>query len=291
MHVGYLGAGRMAAPMIRNLLADGHSVSVWNRSADKTAPLVAAGAQAAATPAAACPAGGIVLSCLADDAALEAVCADGSVAGALGAGGVHVAMATVSAACTTALAAAHADAGAVYLAAPILGRPDAVAARVQSFLLAGPDPDAARVLPLLEQLGKQVFRFGAEPAAASVAKINFNFLIAAAVEAMAEAFAVVEKSGLDPRAFLDMVTGSAFGCPLYQNYGRMLVEQDWDDAAFTLRLGLKDVRLASASASAVDARMRLGELLEARFEAALEAGLGDKDWTAVGIDIRREAGL
>jgi 3-hydroxyisobutyrate dehydrogenase-like beta-hydroxyacid dehydrogenase len=178
-----------------------------------------------------------------------------------------------------------------YVGAPVIGRPDAVQARLQSYLLAGAPAAKARVEPVLAALGRRVFDFGTSPAAANVAKINFNFLIAAAIEAMAESFAVVEKSGLDPRAFYELVIGSAFGCPLYQNYGRILVEQGWDTPAFTLALGLKDVRLAAQTAADCDARMQLGELLERRFADAVAGGLGDKDWTAVAVDIRAEAGL
>ncbi|MCB1745909.1 MAG: NAD(P)-dependent oxidoreductase [Gammaproteobacteria bacterium] len=291
MQLGFLGTGRLSVPMIENLVADGHAVTAWNRTAARAAPLAAAGVRVVESPAAVCAAGGMVLSCLADDTALDAVFADGAVLAALGPGGVHVSMSTISAACAGRLAAAHAAAGVDYLGAPVIGRPDAVAGRLQSYLLAGAPAAKARVEPVLAALGRRVFDFGTDPAAANVAKINFNFLIAGAIEAMAEAFAVVEKAGLDPGTFYEMVVGSAFGCPLYQNYGRILVEQGWDTPAFTLALGLKDVRLAAETAAECDARMRLGELLERRFAAAVDHGLGEKDWTAVAVDVRAEAGL
>ncbi len=291
MELGFLGAGLMSAPMIENLLADGHAVRVWNRTAAKAQALVAAGAVAVERPADTCTPGGVVFSCLADDAALDAVFADGRVVAALGEGGVHVSMSTISAACAERLEAGHRAAGVAYLAAPVLGRPDAVKARLQSFLLAGDAQAAARVDDVLGALGRKVFAFGPDAAAANIAKINFNFLIAAAVEAMAEAFAVVEKSGLDPRAFYELVTGTAFACPLYSTYGAILVDKGWDSAAFKLALGLKDVRLAQHTAAAAGARMQLGELLEQRFEAAIAHGHGDKDWTAIALDIRAEAGL
>ncbi len=291
MHLGFIGTGRLAAPMIENLLSDGHRVTVWNRSRDRTQPLVRAGARVAANAAAVCQPGGIVFSCLADDDALDAVLADGEVVAALGLAGVHVSTSTISAACAERVARAHEAAGAHYVAAPVLGRPDAVAARAQSWLVAGPTAAKARVHDVLTALGRRVFDFGEQPAAANLAKINFNFLIASAIEAMAESFSVVEKAGLDPRTFFEMVVGSAFACPLYQNYGRILVERDWDEAAFRLALGLKDVRLATSTAAGHGARMRLGELLEERFASAVEKGYGEKDWTAVALDVRAESGL
>ncbi|MEQ8662354.1 MAG: NAD(P)-dependent oxidoreductase [Gammaproteobacteria bacterium] len=291
MQVGFIGAGRLAAPMIANLAADDHQVRVWNRSREKAARLADGRVRVAASAAAVCDAGGIVLSCLADDAALEAVLADGSVLAALGLAGVHVSLSTISAPCAERLAATHAEAGVHYLAAPLIGRPDAVAARAHSWLLAGPPAAKARVRDLLAGLGRRVFDFGDAAPAANLAKINFNFLIASAIEAMAEAFGVAEKAGLDPRAFYEMVVGTAFGCPLYENYGRILVEGDWDEAAFRLVLGLKDVRLATATARGNAARMRLGELLEDRYAAAVANGHGEKDWTAIALDVREECGL
>ena len=291
MHIGYLGAGFMATPMIENLLADGHSVAVWNRTATKAEALAGQGAQVVSNAAQVGESSGVILSCLADDSALDDVFGDGSVLDALGEGGVHVSMSTISAACAGRLAQHHSERGVAYVAAPICGRPDAVKARMQSFLVAGEAVAKTRVGDLLDALGRKVFDFGTDPTAANIAKINFNFLIASATEAMAEAFAVVEKSGLDPEAFYDMVVGTAFGCPLYENYGRMLHQRGWDKPGFTLANGLKDVKLAAETASDCGARMRLGELLQDRFEQAVANGLGDKDWTAIGAEVRTDAGL
>lgn len=290
MRIGYLGLGLMGAPMVANLLADGHEVTVWNRSAGKTADLVALGARVADSAAAAC-AGGMVMSCLADDDALDAVFADGEVVRALGADGVHVSISTISAECATRLAAAHAAAGVHYVASPIIGRPDAVRARVPSFLIAGAEVAKARVRPVLEKLARRIFDFGTVAAAANVAKINFNFMIATTIEALAESFAVVEKHGIDPQLFYEMVIGTAFGCPIFENYGRQISQHGWNNVGFKLALGLKDVRLAQGTAAAVGARMRLGELLEARFSTALEHGYGELDWTAIALDVRAEVGV
>lgn len=291
MDTGFLGVGRMSAPLITNLLADGHAVRVWNRTAAKAQALADAGATVVAEPAAAAQPGGLLISCLADDAALDAVFADGAVLEALGTGGVHVSTSTISAACAARHAAAHAARGVAYVAAPICGRPEAVAGRLQSHLVAGEPAAKARAVALLDPLARRVFDFGEEPERANVAKINFNFLIASAVEAMAEAFAVIEKQGLDVQAFYEMVIGTAFGCPLYEGYGRLIAEQGWDEPGFTLALGLKDVKLAAQTAADCGARMRLGELLLERFESAVASGLGDKDWTAVAVGVREEAGL
>lgn len=291
MKIGYIGAGLMSTPMIENLLDDGHEVTVWNRTAAKAEALVVHGAKFVAEAAGVCSPHGLIMSCLADDAALEAVFEDGSVLQALGSGGIHLSMSTVSAACAARLAEWHGDLGVAYLAVPICGRPDAVKARRQSFLIAGDARAKTRVAGTLEALGRRVFDFGEDPTAANVAKINFNFLIVSAVEAMAEAFAIIEKSGLDVKAFHEMIIGTAFGCPLYEGYGRQLHQQEWDVAGFRLALGLKDVKLVGETAAECGARMRLGELLLNRFESAVANGLSDKDWTAIAEEIRADAGL
>lgn len=127
--------------------------------------------------------------------------------------------------------------------------------------------------------------------AANVAKIEFNFLIAAALEAMGEAFAVVEKAGLDPAGFHALITGTLFGCPLYEGYGKRIVEKDWEEPGFKLSLGFKDVRLAGETARDHEARVRLVELLHERFGEAVDHGRGDMDWTAIAAEVRKEAGL
>lgn len=297
MELAFLGTGMMGRPMAENLLADGDTVRVWNRTAEKAKPLVAKGATLAESPAEACEGVEVVVSCLANDEALRSLFEDGSVLRALAApaapadAAVHVSMSTISERCAEDLARGHGEAGVAYAAAPILGRPDSVAARQQAYLLAGEARGKKVARPILERLGKGVFDLGERPGAANVAKIELNFLIAAALEAMAEAFAVVEKAGLDPAGFHEMITGTLFGCPLYQGYGKRIVEKDWDEPGFKLALGQKDVGLAATTAKDHGARARLVELLGDRFREAVEHGRGEMDWTAIAAEAREDAGL
>lgn len=295
MKIGFIGAGMMGRPMVENLLEDGDRVTVWNRTAEKARPLAEKGAEIAGSPAEACEGAELVLSCLADDEAAEAVFEDDAVLRAMAAGaGIHVSMSTIAAATAEKLAERHGQHGAAYVAAPILGRPDFVEARKQGYLLSGADGPKERARPVLERLGREgagIFDFGSEPGAAHVAKIGFNFLIASALEAMAEVFPVVEKAGLDPQAFHEMAVGTLFGCPLYENYGKQILERRWREPLFKLELGLKDVRLADRTADENDAPMPLAGLLEERFEDAVDSGRGGMDWTAIAAEVREEAGL
>jgi len=295
MELAFIGTGMMGRPMIDNLLADGDTVTVWNRTAEHARPVAERGATLAGSPAEACTGKSLVLSCLSDDDAVRSVFGRDDVLEALGeAGAVHLSMSTISAGCADELAAGHDDAGAAYVAAPILGRPDFVAARKQGYLISGAGEAKGAARPVLERLGREgggVFDFGDAPAAAHVAKIEFNFLIASALEAMAEAFSVVEKARLDPRAFHQMATSTLFGCPLYVNYGQQINERRHEDALFKLSLGAKDIRLAAQTAEAMGSRARLVELLGGRFQEALDHGRGEQDWTAIAEEVRAEAGL
>src|SRR5437764_1068136 len=128
MNVGFVGLGRMGAGMAANLVAAGHEVTVWNRSPERARPLVEKGARSAVRIADA-SLGDVVVTMLADDDALESVVFGPSgVLGALPAGAIHVSMSTIGVALSERLAAAHAQAGHRFVAAPVFGRPDAAAA-------------------------------------------------------------------------------------------------------------------------------------------------------------------
>ena len=128
MKVGFIGLGQMGSAMAANLVKAGHEVTVWNRSPDKAADLIAAGATLAATPAAAAQ-GDVVMTMLADDAALEAVVYGDD--GILGAPAVHVSHSTISVALAERLTADQDGAGG-YVAAPVFGRPPAAAAAMRA---------------------------------------------------------------------------------------------------------------------------------------------------------------
>ncbi|MEM7540667.1 MAG: NAD(P)-dependent oxidoreductase [Pseudomonadota bacterium] len=291
MRIGFLGVGGMSTPMINNLLTDGHQVSIWNRTAAKCEALSDSGAVVVQTPAEACERSGIVMSCLAGDPSVDAVLSDGAVVDKLGEGGIHVAMSTVSAQCTTTHLEAHKNRGVTLIAAPIVGRPDAVAARMQSYLIAGDRDAKAKVTPILDALGAKVFDFGDEPATASIAKIAFNFLIASAIESMAEAFTVIEKSGIDKQSFYELVTGTAFGCRIYEGYGKLIHERTFDSPLFSLALGLKDVSLAQEAMHQAGVAAPFAQLLVDRYSQAVDDGLGETDWTGITETVRKESGL
>ncbi|MFF1906758.1 NAD(P)-dependent oxidoreductase [Kitasatospora sp. NPDC058218] len=289
MTVGFVGLGAMGQGMAASLLRAGHPVRVWNRSPGPVAALVAQGAQAADGPADAFAAEAVV-SMLADDAAVERLLLDPALlAGARAT--VHVNMATVSVALAERAEALHAEHGVGYVAAPVLGRPPVAAAGELNILAAG-DPEAlARAEPLLAAMGRRTWHFGASPSQANTAKISTNFLLACAIESMAEACSLAEANGVRPTDLVEMLTGTLFPGPVYSGYGAMVAERRYEPAGFKLPLGLKDVDLALTAGAAARVPLPFGSVLRDAFLDALAHGDGEKDWAAVAAVARRRAGL
>src|SRR5277367_6439490 len=192
--IGFVGLGAMGEPMAANLIAAGYPLTVYNRTASKAEPLVARGAHRAERAGDVAEPGGIVVSMLADDASVRAlVTGDDALAARLLPDGIHISMTTVSPAATNELADYHASRGSVLVAAPVFGRPDAAQAKRLWICVSGPAPAKDKVRGLLDAMGQGVFDFGEDPAAANVVKIGGNFMIAAAMESIAEALAMAEK--------------------------------------------------------------------------------------------------
>lgn len=282
----------MGFPIAANLAAAGFPLTVWNRTASKAQPLVEKGARIAASPREVARAGGVVITMVADDAALESlVLGAAAIAKQIAPGGIHLSMSTVAPATIRKLAEAHREAGSILLATPVFGRPDAAAARKMFVCISGDGAAKQKVRPILEAIGQGVFDFGETAESASVAKISGNFLIAAAMEAMGEAFAMAEKSGLDRAAVATMLTQTIFGCPVYQGYGAAIAARRHSPAGFQLPLGLKDVELVLRTAREVNAPMPTASLLRDRFVHALAMGRADLDWSAIALGAREDAGL
>jgi 3-hydroxyisobutyrate dehydrogenase-like beta-hydroxyacid dehydrogenase len=229
---------------------------------------------------------------LADDRALEDVAmGKAGFFERLGPGGVHVSMSTISPELARRLALRHAERGSRYVGAPVFGRPEAAAARKLWIALSGERTAKDRVRPVLDALGQGVFDFGENPAAAHVVKLGGNFLIAAAMEALAESAALLRKNGVDPAAFFGMLTGTLLACPVYQNYGRLIAEERYSPPGFRLALGLKDAELVAQAASASAAPMPFADAIRRRFLSAMARGRGDLDWAAMALGAAEDAGL
>ncbi|MER7751005.1 NAD(P)-dependent oxidoreductase [Kitasatospora sp. NPDC097643] len=287
--VGFVGLGAMGSGMAGSLLRAGHAVRVWNRSPEPVAALVAQGAEPAGSLAEVFAADTVV-SMLANDEAVERLLLDEALlAGA--ATTLHVNMATVSVALAGRAEELHAAHGVGYVAAPVLGRPPVAAAGRLNILAAGEPALLDRAEPLFAAMGERTWRFGDSPRQANTAKISTNFLLACAIESMAEACSLAEANGVRPVDLIEMISGTLFPGPIYAGYGAMVAEQRYEPAGFRLPLGLKDVGLALEAGAARNVPLPFGSLLRDAFLDALAHGDGDKDWAAVAAVARRRAGL
>jgi 3-hydroxyisobutyrate dehydrogenase-like beta-hydroxyacid dehydrogenase len=291
MKVGIIGLGHMGAGMASNLLKAGHEVTVYNRTPAKAEALVAQGAKVAASIADACR-GDAVITMLANDEAVEGVVLGASgVIASLPAGAVHVSSSTISVALSKRLAEAHRKAGQRYAAAPVFGRPN-MAAAGQLFIIAAGEPSAIEAAaPLFEAMGQRTFIVSETPEAANLIKLSGNFLGAAVMESLGEAMALVGKAGIDKRQYLEILTSTLFGAPVYTTYGGLIADGTFEPAGFAAPLGFKDIRLALAAAEDLRVPMPLASLLRDRFLTLLAHG-GDKlDWSAIGQLAAKDAGV
>ncbi|PYP95279.1 MAG: 6-phosphogluconate dehydrogenase [Gemmatimonadetes bacterium] len=292
MQIAFAGLGNMGLAMARLLLQAGHRLTVYNRTRSRADQLKDLKPVVAETPAAAARGADVLITMLADDDSLEAVMLgpEGAVA-VLPAGAIHISMSTISPALAARLAERHRAAGQVYVAAPVFGRPEAAAAKQLWIVAAGPADALTRCRPVLDALGQGVIVVGDDPPHANVIKLAGNFLLAAAIEAMGEAFALGRKYGIAPADLLDIVNGRLIRSPIYENYGKLIAEERYEPAGFKLKYGLKDIRLALGAAEQVAAPMPLASLIRDRYLAGIARGWGDVDWAALARIAAVDAGL
>jgi len=292
MKVAFVGVGRMGQVMARRILAAGHDLGVYNRSPDKTRALAAEGARLLRSIAEAACYGEAVYTMLSDDAALEDVAGQaGGLLQSLPEGGVHICAGTHSVGAIRKLDAAHASAGQVLVAAPMLGRPDVVVAGQAGVLTAGPKPVLDRLRPLFEAIGRRVFEAGTEPALAAAIKIANNFVLGCAIEAMGEGFSLIRKHGVAPQVFFDVMTDGLFAASAYKSYGKIIVDESYDRVGQIAVLGLKDANLVLAAAEAAGVPLPSCNVWRDRLVGAAAHGDGDKDWAVMALEQARASGL
>jgi len=288
MKIGWIGLGRMGSGMAANLIKAGHHVTVYNRTHGKVRPLTDQGAAAAVADA--CR-GDAVVTMLADDVAVEGVVfGNKGVIASLAKGAIHISMSTISVALSQRLAAAHADAGQRFVAAPVFGRPN-VAAAGKLFIVAGGAPDVVEACrPLFQALGQRTIHIAEAPQAANLVKLSGNFLIASVLEALGEAMALVAKAGIDRHRYFDLLTSTLFTGPIFTNYGGLIAEQKFEPAGFASSLGEKDIRLALAAAEMLRVPMPLASLVHDRLLTLIARGGEGLDWSALGKLAAEDAG-
>lgn len=281
MKIGFLGLGKMGAPMALRLLAAGNELSVWNRTEGRTKPLLREGAIAAATPAEAELGADAVITMLFDDAANEEVLfGPNGLMDALSPGTLHISSSTISVALSERLTQEHARRGIDFVAAPVFGRPNMAEQGKLWIVAAGAEKAIAKARPVLEPLSRGITVVGTDPRQAHALKLGGNFLISAMIHSLAESFTYAEAQGIAPEVFAETVNSALFQSPLYAAYSNIMLHPPEHPGA-TLEIGEKDLRLLRQAAASRGTRLSLADNLAEIFAEARRTGLSHEDW-AVG---------
>ncbi len=285
--VGFIGLGHMGSAMARRLVDAGYDVTVWSRSAVHVDELAAYGATRADSPADAIAAGHM-FSMLANEDVVRAVLPPGLLSEAPP-GFIHVNHATISAHAADEFAAHAAAGGYGYVAAPVIGRPNAAAAGALTILAAGTPEAIEASMPMFEVMGRRVWPYGPVASTANLAKIAVNYLIVHALQALAESITLLERGGLDTGQFVQMINDSLFPGPVYGGYGDAIARGSYTPPGFTTVLGLKDLMLAINAAADAGVGLPSGPVLREIFETTVSEIGEDLDWAAIAEITRRPA--
>jgi len=288
MQIGFIGLGNLGAPIAENLLEQHKQLFVYNRTASKAQPLINKGAVLCESVKELAEKCDVVFSMVSDDAALNHITkSEDGLAANMKEGAIHVSMSTILPATATYLDALHHLHRNHYVAAPVMGRPEAARAKKLNFLVSGKAVHIDVVKPLLQCAGAAgIWEFGTKTEAANVAKLCSNFLIVSAIESLAEGINLAKKSGIDATQWISMLTQTLFAAPVYINYSNLLLKEQYQPAGFALKLGLKDVNLVIEQAAEANAEMPIGKLLQQRLNECVIDGLGDHDWTAIALALK-----
>jgi 3-hydroxyisobutyrate dehydrogenase-like beta-hydroxyacid dehydrogenase len=288
--VGFIGLGGMGLAMAANLLKAGFGLRVYNRTPEKAWPLLELGATLVSSPAEAAKPGGIVVTMVSDDRAVEEV--------TLGANGlleplgdgVHLSMSTIAPRTARRLADVHRERGSHYVASPVFGKPE-VAAQAKLWVVTSGEAGArTRVRPIQEAVSQRLFEFGEDAGAANVIKLAGNFLLGAAVESMAEAFTLAQKHGVPRQQTYEFFTQTLFDCFVYRAYGELVATEHYQPVGARPALIRKDYGLILEAAAEGLVPMPLASLIHERLTATVAKGR-DVDWSGFAREVSEGAGL
>jgi len=291
--IGFIGLGNMGMHMAKNLIDAGYHLQVYNRTISKIKDLPQHGVTACKTPAEAAANVHALISMLSEDEIVkETVSGVNGILKTFPKGAVHISMSTIGPDTSEELAKLHADAGSIYIASPVFGRPEAAAAK-KLFVCVSGDSGAKEIAkPILECLGQRIVDFGEKVGGANVVKVAGNFMIIASMEMMAEAFTLAEKNGLDRAQVAEFFGSTIFNAPIYQNYGKLIANKQYKPVGFKAKLGYKDARLAIKLAQLSQTPMPAATLAHDRLLSAVAKGWGEKDWVeGVARGVAEDAGV
>jgi len=290
MKIGYAGIGIMGRGMAANLLEAGHDLTVWNRTRERTAPLEAAGASVADTPAALAAACDIIMMCVSDTPDVrEVTLGDNGLIHGLGAGKLIVDHSTISASATRQLAEAVAATGASWVDAPVSGGSEGAERGTLAIMVGGDPTDVERARPFMEAYGTSITHVGPVGAGQMVKQVN-QVLVVVNGLAVSEALLLAKAGGLDLDATIEAVKGGGAGSWMLANRGPQIIDRDWRPG-FTIDLQQKDLRLVLESADELAVPLPATSLVFQMYRALQRRGLGGEGNHALVKALEEMAGL
>ena len=285
-HIAFLGLGIMGSGMARHLLMHGFPLTVFNRNAEKSKPFAAEGAQVAGSSREAAAQADVIVSMVADDIASRSLwLGDGGALAAAKPGTVCIESSTVTPDWVRELATAARKRNCELLDAPVTGSKIHAANGELNFLVGGNPATIEKVRPVFSAMGKTILPMGPSGSGALIKLIN-NFVCGTQVAALAEALALVERSGLDRGKALEVLANGAPGSPLVKTVSARMTKPDFTPN-FPLRLLAKDLGYAIREGDKLSIELLTATAALKEFQKAMAAGHGDKDMAAVVELFRR----
>ena len=288
--IAYLGLGVMGRGMVTNLLNAGHSLTVWNRSEDPAAAAVAQGATRAATPAEAVQGADLILYCLSNDEAVQAVVfGDHGILAGVRAGTIAIDMSTVHPSLSHAEADAYSAKGVRFLDAPVFGSKGEAAAGGLWILVGGDRATFDEVKDVLEVLSETTHYMGGTGKGTAM-KLVGNLVVAAQIEALGEAMVLATRAGLDANDVLGVLHVTDFRSPIFDGVGASLLRRDFG-TAFALKHMLKDANLIARFAQDLNVPIPAAAATREVIKMAVNQGWGEENASAMIKAVETMAGV
>lgn len=291
LRVAFIGLGKMGAAIAGNILKAGFDLTVYNRTPSKMEPLLNLGAKGSRSPKEAVMEADVVLTCMPNDAlVLDTLIREDGILAGLKPGGIHIATETIAPKSATQFAELHAEHGSIYIAEPVIGRPVSAEAGELLTFVAG-DPEAIeKCKSLMEAYSIRIHNMGEVHSAANSMKLAMNFMVLSHIELIGETYAFAEKSGIDLELMGEMMLVS-FGHPAIKEYTKRIRARNFDEAAFELITGFKDVSLIMQASTDNQTPLPYISIIWQKFLTAIAQGLEFRDWSATYEVTRKHAGL
>jgi len=284
--IGFIGLGIMGKPMAMNLLAAGYPLTVHSRSAGPVDEVVAAGATRASSAAEVAAASDVTIAMLPDTSDVELVLTgDGGVLEGVAAGALVIDMSSIDPAPTREMAETFAKRDVAMLDAPVSGGERGAIDGTLSIMIGGDADAVARAMPIFEVLGKTIVHVGPS-GAGQVTKACNQLVVAATIEAVAEALLLAERSGVDPAKVREALLGGFAGSKILEVHGQRMLDRTFAPG-FRIRLHRKDARIVEEAAEATGTPIPSFTVVAGQLQRAVEAGDGELDHSGLYVELER----